>query len=84
MAHAGLTAAAPATPASQVVGEHSKSIEAMVAEFGVYLRSGSYGQDVKPLLKEVCSKIFGSATGGGHGGSLHGCICMHDVLLWLP
>jgi U5 small nuclear ribonucleoprotein component len=51
-----------------VVGEHSKSIERMVAEFGVYLRSSSYGQDVKPLLKEVCTKIFGSATGACGAG----------------
>eukprot|EP00877_Chromochloris_zofingiensis_P014926 jgi/Chrzof1/9688/Cz04g12070.t1 len=48
---------------SQVIGEHPKSIEKVLAEFGVYLKASSYSQDVKPLLKEVCSKVFGNATG---------------------
>lgn len=48
---------------SQVLGEPSKSIERMLGEFGVFLKSSAYGMNVKPLLKEVCSKIFGSATG---------------------
>lgn len=37
-----------------VVGEHPKSIEKVLGEeFGVYLKSSTYSQDVKPLLKEV-------------------------------
>lgn len=48
---------------SQVVGEHPKSIEHMLQEFGMYLKTSQYGMDVKPLLKEVCSRVFGSATG---------------------
>lgn len=48
---------------SQVLGEHPKSIERMLQEFGVHLKSSHYGMDVKPLLKEVCSAVFGSATG---------------------
>lgn len=48
---------------SQVLGEHPKSIERMLSSFSVYLKSSSYGQDVKPLLKEVCSAVFGAAAG---------------------
>lgn len=37
-----------------VVGEHPKTIERVLGEqFGIYLKSSSYSQDVKPLLKEV-------------------------------
>eukprot|EP00878_Enallax_costatus_P008789 GHUV01009187.1.p1 GENE.GHUV01009187.1~~GHUV01009187.1.p1 ORF type:complete len:741 (+),score=244.40 GHUV01009187.1:354-2576(+) len=47
-----------------VIGEHPKTIEKVLGDqFGVYLKSSSYSQDVKPLLKQVCSKVFGSATG---------------------
>jgi hypothetical protein len=48
-----------------VVGEHPKTIERVLGEeFGVYLKSSSYSQDVKPLLKEVgvCGRR------GGDGG----------------
>lgn len=48
---------------STVLGEHPKSIERMLMEFDVHLKSSSYNMDVKPLLKEVCSTIFGTATG---------------------
>lgn len=48
---------------STVLGEHPKSIERMLIEFDVHLKSSSYNMDVKPLLKEVCSTIFGTATG---------------------
>ncbi|KAF6263582.1 elongation factor EF-Tu-like protein [Scenedesmus sp. NREL 46B-D3] len=49
---------------SAVVGEHPKTIERLLGdEFGIHLKSSAYSQDVKPLLKEVCSKVFGSATG---------------------
>jgi hypothetical protein len=37
-----------------VIGEHPKTIERTLGEqFGLYLKSSSYSQDVKPLLKEV-------------------------------
>ena len=32
-------------------------------EFGVYLKSSTFSADVKPLLKEVCSRVFGGASG---------------------
>jgi U5 small nuclear ribonucleoprotein component len=39
---------------STVVGEHPKTIERVLGEeFGVYLKSSTYSQDVKPLLKQV-------------------------------
>ena len=47
----------------QVIGEHESSVKRALQEFGVYLKPSAYGQDVKPLLKEACSSIFGSATG---------------------
>lgn len=47
----------------QVLGEHPRNVERTLAEFGVRLRSGAYSQDVKPLLKEACSAVFGSAAG---------------------
>lgn len=49
---------------STVVGEHPKTIERVLGEeFGVYLKSSAYSQDVKPLLKEVCSRVFGASSG---------------------
>lgn len=42
-----------------VVGEHPKTIERVLGEeFGVFLKSSSYSQDVKPLLKEVSVCVF--------------------------
>lgn len=39
---------------STVIGEHPKTIERLLGDqFGIYLKSSSYSQDVKPLLKEV-------------------------------
>lgn len=38
---------------SQLVGEHPKSQERMLAEFGVFLKPSTYSKDVKPLLAEV-------------------------------
>jgi len=35
----------------------------MLDQFGVYLKPSSFKKDVKPLLKEACTAIFGSATG---------------------
>eukprot|EP00803_Ostreobium_quekettii_P004098 evm.model.scf_112.9 EVM.evm.TU.scf_112.9 scf_112:71072-79156(+) len=48
---------------SQILGEPHKSIERMLGEFGVALKPSSFHKDVKPLLKEACAKIFGTATG---------------------
>lgn len=47
----------------QVLGEHESSLKLALEEFGVYLKPSSYGQDVKPLLKEACKAIFGNASG---------------------
>lgn len=44
-------------------GEHPKSVEAMLSQLGVYLRTAVYGLDTRPLLKEAASKVFGSAAG---------------------
>ena len=39
---------------STVIAEHPKVAESAIAkDFGVYLKSSSWQQDVKPLLKEV-------------------------------
>lgn len=48
---------------SQLLGEPESSAKAMLADFGVYLKPSAFKQDVKPLLKDACSSIFGSATG---------------------
>ncbi len=48
---------------SQVLGEPESTVRAMLSEFGVYLKPSAYRQDVKPLLKDACASIFGSATG---------------------
>uniref|UniRef100_A0A061R8M5 SNU114 homolog n=1 Tax=Tetraselmis sp. GSL018 TaxID=582737 RepID=A0A061R8M5_9CHLO len=48
---------------TQLVGEHPKSQEKMLAEFGVSLKPSTYSKDIKPLLTEACSVIFGTATG---------------------
>ncbi len=39
------------------------SVKGMLEEFGVYLKPGAFKQDVKPLLKDSCTAVFGSATG---------------------
>lgn len=38
-------------------------MKGMLEEFGVYLKPAAFKQDVKPLLKDSCSAVFGSATG---------------------
>ncbi|PSC73984.1 116 kDa U5 small nuclear ribonucleo component-like [Micractinium conductrix] len=48
---------------AQVLGEDEASVRALADELGIYLKPSSYGMDVKPLLKEACSKIFGTASG---------------------
>ncbi|KAI7837170.1 hypothetical protein COHA_008964 [Chlorella ohadii] len=58
---------------AQIIGEDDRTVRAVADEFGVYLKPSSYGMDVKPLVKEACSKIFGSAAG------------LVDMLVrWLP
>jgi hypothetical protein len=47
----------------QVLGEHDASVKGMLDTFGVYLKPSAFRKDVKPLLKEACSRIFGTATG---------------------
>lgn len=47
----------------QILGEHESSVKKMLDEFGVYLKPSTFGKDVKPFLKDACSRIFGSATG---------------------
>ncbi|EPS62854.1 hypothetical protein M569_11934 [Genlisea aurea] len=48
---------------SQVIGEHKKSVEATLAEFGVTLSNAAYRLNVRPLLRLALSSVFGSATG---------------------
>ena len=48
---------------AQVLGEADVSVKGMLEEFGVYLKPSAFTADVKPLLKESCSSIFGSAAG---------------------
>lgn len=48
---------------SQVLGEPDVSVKGMLEEFGVYFKPSAFTQDVKPLLKQSCSAVFGSATG---------------------
>ncbi|KAJ6857438.1 110 kDa U5 small nuclear ribonucleoprotein component CLO [Populus alba x Populus x berolinensis] len=48
---------------SQVIGEHKKSVEATLAEFGVTLPNSAYKLNVRPLLRLACSQVFGSASG---------------------
>ena len=47
----------------QVVGEPDTAVQHVLDEFGVYLKSSTFSADVKPLLKEVCSRVFGGASG---------------------
>ncbi|XP_061964446.1 110 kDa U5 small nuclear ribonucleoprotein component CLO-like [Populus nigra] len=48
---------------SQVIGEHKKSVESTLAEFGVTLPNSAYKLNVRPLLRLACSQVFGSALG---------------------
>ena len=47
----------------QVIGGDVKSLKQALGTFGVTLKASSYGQDVKPLLKESCKAIFGNSSG---------------------
>ncbi|KAJ6923752.1 hypothetical protein NC652_017159 [Populus alba x Populus x berolinensis] len=48
---------------SQVIGEHKKSVESTLAEFGITLPNSAYKLNVRPLLRLACSQVFGSALG---------------------
>ncbi len=47
----------------QVLGEHDSGVKEMLGTFGVQLKPSAFKKDVKPLLKEACTRIFGTATG---------------------
>ena len=48
---------------AQVVGEPDTAVHHVLDQFGVYLKSATFSADVKPLLKEVCARVFGGAHG---------------------
>ncbi|GLC44572.1 hypothetical protein PLESTB_001320500 [Pleodorina starrii] len=48
---------------STVIGEHPKTVEAMLAGLGVFLRTATYSLDTKPLLKQVCASVLGNCSG---------------------
>ncbi|KAK9906659.1 hypothetical protein WJX75_005709 [Coccomyxa subellipsoidea] len=48
---------------AQVLGEHDAGVKEMLGTFGVQLKPSAFRKDVKPLLKEACTRIFGTATG---------------------
>lgn len=48
---------------AQIIGEPDTAVKGVLDEFGVYLKSSSFGADVKVLLKEACEQVFGTATG---------------------
>ncbi|CAM8958273.1 unnamed protein product [Rhodiola kirilowii] len=48
---------------NQVIGEHKRSVETTLAEFGVVLANAAYKLNPRPLLRLACSSVFGSASG---------------------
>jgi 116 kDa U5 small nuclear ribonucleoprotein component len=48
---------------SCVIGEETKTIEKMLSQFKIKLKPSSYSKDIKPLLTDVCSAVFGEAAG---------------------
>ena len=38
-------------------------MKSMLSTFGVALKPSSFKRDVRPLLKEACTAIFGTAAG---------------------
>ena len=46
-----------------MLGEHDNNVKAMLNTFGVALKPSSFKKDVRPLLKEACTAIFGTAAG---------------------
>ena len=47
----------------QVLGENDASVKGMLNDLGIYLKPSAFSKDVRPLLKEACSNIFGPACG---------------------
>ena len=47
----------------QVLGENDAAVKDMLSDLGIYLKPSSFSKDVRPLLKEACSNIFGPACG---------------------
>jgi len=48
---------------AQVIGEDEDTLKHTLASLGIYLKASEYKLDVKPLLRLVCQKFFGIATG---------------------
>lgn len=48
---------------SCVLGEEKQDIDKMLSQFGVKMKAANYKKDIKPLLTDVCSAIFGKASG---------------------
>lgn len=48
---------------STILGENSKVVGHMLDEFGVYIKPSEFNLDPKPLIKLICKKVFGTATG---------------------
>ena len=46
-----------------MLGEHDNNVKGMLNTFGVALKPSSFKKDVRPLLKEACTAIFGTAAG---------------------
>ncbi|KAK9845164.1 hypothetical protein WJX84_001482, partial [Apatococcus fuscideae] len=47
----------------QVLGENDASVKGMLNDLGIYLKPSAFSKDVRPLLKEACTNIFGPACG---------------------
>lgn len=48
---------------AQILGEDEDAVRALASEMGVQLPKEAFGADVKPLLKQFLSRMFGSAAG---------------------
>ncbi len=62
-ADAGIIRRLTCSGGMQVLGEHDNNVKAMLNTFGVALKPSSFKKDVRPLLKEACTAIFGTAAG---------------------
>ncbi|KAJ1548054.1 U5 small nuclear ribonucleoprotein component, partial [Nowakowskiella sp. JEL0078] len=47
----------------QVLAEDTKTLKNTLASLGIYLKTNQLQENVKPLLRLVCSKFFGDAKG---------------------
>jgi len=47
----------------KVIGEDEDTLKHTLSSLGIYLKASEYKLDVKPLLRLVCQKFFGIATG---------------------